>query len=175
VILFDEESRQEFVTGFRKRKQQRRKIAAEQLERKTKRARAQHRKERKQLLMEQYGIPQVHAVQTESEKVDDVTIYDRSGGERDGENGTKVTVETRTIDPASDLPKFEEEEEEEEENREQEEKEGAPTQAQPLQQFPTRKDRLKQAGKFKPRKKMPWSKNVTRKLKSQARKQRHKQ
>lgn len=111
VAVFDEKARQEFLTGFRKRKNKRRKVAAQQNDIKERQRRLQERKEireaKKAALLEQMPKPAANAEEvneTEAEEselaqddapnVSGTTTYD------DGDSTILVT--TCSLDPDDD-------------------------------------------------------------------------
>jgi len=61
-VVFDPKGHRDFLTGFRKRKQQRRKEAIQQLEAKQKKQRVEQRAERRTKLKEELGLPENYGV-----------------------------------------------------------------------------------------------------------------
>ncbi|XP_072028794.1 uncharacterized protein [Amphiura filiformis] len=72
-LVFDEESRRDFLTGFRKRKLERKKIAREKLEEREKEEKRLKRQERKKILDEKLKNIKLPELQTEED--DDPVVF----------------------------------------------------------------------------------------------------
>eukprot|EP00890_Picochlorum_soloecismus_P000944 jgi/Picsp_1/1850/NSC_05317-R1_hypothetical protein CHLNCDRAFT_132888 [Chlorella variabilis] len=73
-IVFDPDSHRDYVTGFRKRKQKRRKEALKSLERIQRDQKLEERAERREAKREQYNLTEIHSTENEhQEEKDNVT------------------------------------------------------------------------------------------------------
>ncbi|KAH9304852.1 hypothetical protein KI387_009256, partial [Taxus chinensis] len=88
IISFDENDRREFVTGFHKRKKQRRKIAEKQQERKQREKRLAERKKRRLAIKMAYG----EASELPEENPDAISAVNISEDEDDDENCDHVST-----------------------------------------------------------------------------------
>mmetsp|Transcript_784 Transcript_784/g.1784 ORF Transcript_784/g.1784 Transcript_784/m.1784 type:complete len:222 (-) Transcript_784:2643-3308(-) len=102
-VTFDPEQHREFITGFRKRKQQRRSKALREIQEKERKQRLQDRAERRAKLKEDLGLDDkwgVHDSSSEDDKEDadanpsDVKVYEGKG--------VMTTVTTVALDSSSE-------------------------------------------------------------------------
>jgi len=143
VIGFNEGSRKDFITGFRKRKQQRRKQAQHEIDHRLKKAKIEARKEKKALLQGQYSgsAGDSHIITSEQDQEEEEAEYDNQ------EVTVKVTSAPVAASAASaelDAPQPSNE----------------PVAADDTQPFSSRKQKGK---KYRPGKAKVWNKNVARK------------
>ncbi|KAG6556569.1 hypothetical protein Mapa_001510 [Marchantia paleacea] len=110
VVVFDDEARKEFLTGFRKRKNKRRLIAAEQNQIKERQKRLQDRKERRQALKEAkeeaskgQGREEDGGADAEEEEDDESSEETTIGGTVTyDDRGTRTVVNITPINPEID-------------------------------------------------------------------------
>lgn len=121
-VVFDPKGHREYLTGFRKRKQQRRARALKEHAKKERQQRLQERTERRQKLRERLGVDLTEEVDPEepdpSKGQEDVTVYNQGG--------VKTMVTTIALDPDIDVLNDPGDSEEDEEAAEVEENTGAP-------------------------------------------------
>lgn len=118
-ISFDENSRREFLTGFRKRKKERQRKAKQKLEEKLKEERREIRKEKREMfrtMMQNYKVaPEIkHLVDPKEFDVDEhtVTVTDVSEVDITGQDGLRLGVNKGSVVNKHDEGKSEEAESE---------------------------------------------------------------